>query len=39
MEDIKEALSNISLMRGIDTFLKGILTEEQEEALKNKVNI
>ena len=39
MEDIKEALSNISLMRGIDTFLKGILTEEQEEALKNKVKI
>jgi hypothetical protein len=26
-------------MRGINTFLKGILTEEQEEALKNKVKV
>ena len=39
MENIKEVLSNISLKRGIDTFLKGILTEEQEEDLKNKIRI
>ena len=37
MEDIKDKIQDVSLIRGLNTFLKGILTEEQHEKVKNRV--